>query len=95
MTDPPHPDAHGDIRNENTEKAGGSTTGPPRWVKVFGIIGLVLVALILISLLTGHGPGRHMTGGLGGPATPVTQPSAVEAGARSGGPVLLRVGAAW
>ncbi len=32
----------------------------PSWVKVFGIIGIVLVLLILVALLTGHGPGRHM-----------------------------------
>ena len=53
------------------------TTGMPRWVKVFGIIALVVVVLFLILLLTGgpgrHGPGRH-TGGLGGhaPAASVT-----------------------
>ena len=37
-----------------------SDTGTPRWVKVFGIVGLVLVLLLVIILLTGHGPGRHM-----------------------------------
>jgi hypothetical protein len=38
-----------------------STTGTPRWVKVFGIIALVLVLLFVISLLAGvrHGPGLH------------------------------------
>jgi hypothetical protein len=45
------------------------TTGMPRWVKVFGIIALIVVVLFVILLLTGgpgrHGPGRH-TGGLGG-----------------------------
>jgi hypothetical protein len=35
-------------------------------VKVFGVIGIVLVLLLVIMLLTGHGPGRHMHGGLGG-----------------------------
>ena len=40
----------------------------PRWVKVFVIIGLVLVVLLVIGLLTGaHGPGRHM------PSSSVTQ----------------------
>lgn len=39
--------------------------GTPRWVKVFGVIALVVVLLFVILLLTrgpggGHGPGRHM-----------------------------------
>jgi uncharacterized cupredoxin-like copper-binding protein len=55
--------------------------GIPRWVKVFGIIALVLVVLVILMLTgvfgEGHGPGRHMGGahgdgqasrGLGGPA---------------------------
>ena len=37
--------------------------GMPRWVKVFGIIGIVVVLLVVIVLATGvggeHGPGRH------------------------------------
>jgi hypothetical protein len=39
-----------------------STYSTPRWVKVFGIIALVLVLLIGIMLLSGgeHGPGRHL-----------------------------------
>ncbi len=50
------------------------TTGAPRWVRVFGIIALVLVVLAAILLLTGggsHGPGRH-TGGQA-PSAIVTQ----------------------
>jgi hypothetical protein len=33
----------------------------PRWVKVLGIVALVVVALIIIIMLAGgeHGPGRH------------------------------------
>jgi hypothetical protein len=49
---------------------GGLTAGPPRWVKVAGIIALVLVVLVLIVLLAGgnHGPGRHQSSsGHGGP----------------------------
>jgi hypothetical protein len=45
------------------------TAGPPRWVKVSGIITLALVVLLLILLLTGgnHGPGRHQASrGYGG-----------------------------
>jgi hypothetical protein len=43
-----------------------ATTGTPRWVKVFAIIGVAVVLLIVVMLLTGHGPGRHMHRGLGG-----------------------------
>jgi len=51
----------------------GSTTGIPRWVKVFLIVALVFVLLFVILLLIGggHGPGRHRTegeGDAGGPA---------------------------
>ena len=39
--------------------------GMPRWVKVAGIVVLVLVALFLVLQLTGlagdHGPGRHVS----------------------------------
>jgi hypothetical protein len=48
--------------------------GTPRWVKVFGIIALVVVIAFAILVLTGrggdHGPGRHTaTGGPGGAQT--------------------------
>jgi len=39
----------------------------PRWVKVFGIIAIVVVLLFIILMLTrgpgGHGPGRHFGSG--------------------------------
>ncbi len=47
----------------------GRTAGPPRWVKVSGIITLALIVLLLILLLAGgnHGPGRHQSArGYGG-----------------------------
>jgi len=38
--------------------------GTPRWVKVFGIVVLVLVLFVVVMMATGvggkHGPGRHM-----------------------------------
>ena len=41
----------------------GAVTGTPRWVKLFGIIALVLILLFAIMMLTGrgggHGPGNH------------------------------------
>ena len=47
------------------EPGHGSMRGTPRWVKVFGIIALVLVLLFVISLLAGvrHGPGLHTPSG--------------------------------
>jgi hypothetical protein len=36
-----------------------SPPGAPRWAKVFGIIFIVLVALLVILHLTGHSPGGH------------------------------------
>jgi hypothetical protein len=49
--------------------------GTPRWVKVFGIIVLVLVLLVVVTMLTDpgrHGPGRHMQSGVpGGHKPPV------------------------
>ncbi|WP_433064357.1 hypothetical protein [Dactylosporangium sp. CS-033363] len=32
----------------------------PRWVKAFAIAGAVLAVLVLVALLTGHGPGHHL-----------------------------------
>jgi hypothetical protein len=36
--------------------------GTPRWVKVFVVVGLVLVVVLIVALLGGHGPGRHGAG---------------------------------
>lgn len=44
-------------------------TGTPRWVKVSGIIGAVLVLLVVTTIFIGHGPGRHMPGGDTSPST--------------------------
>jgi hypothetical protein len=54
---------------EREDRADRGPTGPPRWVKVSGIITLALVVLLLILLLAGgnHGPGRHQSSrGYGG-----------------------------
>lgn len=51
------------------DQAQDPATRTPRWVKVFAIIAAVVVALLLVMLFTGHGPGRHMNHGLGAPAT--------------------------
>ena len=38
----------------------GSPPSTPRWVKVFGIIVIVLILLFVILHLTGNGFGDHM-----------------------------------
>jgi hypothetical protein len=56
--------------------------GTPRWVRMSGIIALVLILLVGFMLLTGlgghHGPRRH-TPFLGGPGGRTT-PSGITAG---------------
>jgi len=42
----------------------GSTTITPRWMKVFGVLVIVLVVLVGIMMLSGsHGPGAHVPSG--------------------------------
>jgi hypothetical protein len=56
---PPYPDSNSDT---------GDDTRTPRWVKVFGIIVIVLVLLLGGLVLFGggeHGPGRHIPPGGG------------------------------
>lgn len=61
-------DAPGTDDDTGVGRGSGPTTGPPRWVMVFGIVALVLVLLVVILLITGggggHGPDRH--GGMSG-----------------------------
>jgi hypothetical protein len=63
----------------NTEAAGGT----PRWVKGFAIVGVALVLMIIVMLLTGHGPGRHMHTGLG--VRPAATSLAADGGTTRGG----------
>lgn len=53
----------------------GSTTGPPRWVKVVGIATIALVLLVVLMMFTGggggsHGPARHTQFDSAGAQTP-------------------------
>ena len=53
-------------------------SGTPRWVKVFGIIALVVLAGLVVLQLAGgggRGPARHMSG-----ATPLFTDGAVTVG---------------
>ena len=62
------PDPHGDDAGVGPNRE--STAPAPFWVKVFGVIALVVVLVFVALLLTGrgHGPGRHT--GAGGGHTP-------------------------
>jgi hypothetical protein len=53
-----------------SERPADQATGAPRWVKVLGIVAIVVVLLVIAMLLGGHNPGRH--GGQGTPATSVS-----------------------
>jgi hypothetical protein len=59
----PDPAMTGDT---SADRSPGPGDGTPRWVKVAGIVALVLVVLLIVLLLVGggsHGPGRHTDGG--------------------------------
>ena len=66
MADPtPAHNLSGDARERpDRGSASSATPGPPRWVKVFGIVTLALVVLVVIIIFAGiggaHGPGRHL-----------------------------------
>lgn len=64
----------------------GAPPRTPRWVKVFGIIFLVVLLLIVVALATGlggpgdHGPGRHL------PSGDARRQTSVSSGAKTHGP---------
>jgi hypothetical protein len=69
---PRNPDTgdEGDVEPDRS-----STSGTPRWVKVFGIIVIILVLLVIIMMSIGggsHGPGRHTPFGDTGGQTPLS-----------------------
>jgi hypothetical protein len=66
MADTPAPPHTGDDTGIGPDRE--SSTGTPRWVKVFGVIAFVVVVLFVVVMLIGgsdHGPGRHTPGGGG------------------------------
>ena len=64
MGDAPPAPGSGDT---GVSTGGEPATGTPRWVKVFGVLTLLVVVLVVVVLLAGgpgrHGPGRHGGGG--------------------------------
>ena len=67
---PAYPDSKGDPGDDAREGPARSSTtgypGTPRWVKVSGIIVLVLVLLVVGVLLVATALGLHTPGGPGG-----------------------------
>ena len=65
---PPYPDT-------------GDAPGTPRWVKIFGMIALIVVLLVVVMMLAGgnHGPSRHMPSGDAGHQMPASSLAAVQA----------------
>lgn len=57
-----------------------ATYRTPRWVKIFGVIVIVLILLVAIVFVTGlggeHGPGRHAPSGDASDNTPLIQQEA-------------------
>lgn len=52
-----------ELRGTSVAADRASTTGTPRWVKVLGIIVIVLLLLFVTLHLTGKNPGGHMPSG--------------------------------
>ncbi len=61
-----------DPRHHSATEPDYATTGAPRWVKVFGIVALVVLLLFVTLLFVGggHGPGRHTRSDDGAGRTP-------------------------
>jgi hypothetical protein len=54
------PDSNGDTGDDPGVTGRGSTTGTPRWVKVFLIVIIaVVLSVVILLLIGGHGPSRH------------------------------------
>ena len=47
-------------RDNSAAPTGGQPVPMPRWVKAAVVIGIAVALLIIVMLISGHGPGRHM-----------------------------------
>ena len=82
MADPAEPDS-GDESALGPDRGSATGTPTPRWVKVFGLIALVVVVLFVVVMLIGggeHGPGRHTPGGSDTPGGHTGPPPGFEHG---------------
>jgi hypothetical protein len=57
----PGPHRHEGANADTGDATAASQRGTPRWVKVAGVIALVILVMLVVALLSGgkHGPGRH------------------------------------
>ncbi len=64
---PPYTYSSGESGDETAVEPDPEIAVTPRWVKVFGIIFIVVVLLFVILMFAGgrHGPGRHLRPGSG------------------------------
>jgi len=70
---PPYRDPGDDARASS--QGADRPPATPGWVKVFGIIALVVVLLFVVLMFTGgrHGPGRHLSSGDAAAQTPLSR----------------------
>lgn len=73
------PDHDGNTAPSRPAESSGPAgqAGMPRWVKISGVVLLVLAVLVVFALLSGHRPGMHgaapgLSQSLAVAATPVT-----------------------
>ena len=79
MADPPrYPDSKGETSDDTRGRpTADRPLSTPRWVKVFGIVAIVVVLIFVVIRFTGvggeHGPGRHTpSGDVGGQEAPLS-----------------------
>jgi hypothetical protein len=73
MADPPADPDTGDDTDVGPYRE--PPAGTPRWVKIFGLVALVVIVLFVVVLLIGggeHGPSRHSLDGHTRPPPGVT-----------------------
>ena len=85
MSDPRKRPSSGDDANLETDSEDDPRV--PRWVKLFGLAAILLLALVIVvMLLTGgqHGPGRHLSSlGIATTAPPLSAVGPTRAGDHS------------
>jgi hypothetical protein len=62
--------ASGQTQGTEDRSRSGWWATMPRWVRVFLVIGVLVLVAIVVMLLSGHGPAQHMNNG-SGPYQPV------------------------
>jgi hypothetical protein len=68
-------DATGETDSQVRRGSSNGYPGTPRWVKVSGIVALILIVLVVVVMMLGggeHGPMRHIPSAGGETSTPPT-----------------------